>query len=193
MHQAAFFDAVLEEDIPLMEKLLAQYPEYLDITDDLGTARSALMDAAVNGKEDAAIWLIEKGCDITIGENSGYSPLDAAAYRGSTKLVAALLKAGLDPYRPGPRVTHQPSPAHPSIQPALPPADEHLPHGRAHDRAILGLFVGWIPPDASRLLLPPVRLISTLPAPRKAESALLVLLPLLPALLQDNSCGHRSD
>lgn len=48
-------------------------------------------------------WLIEKGCDVTIGENSGFNALDAAAYRGSPRLVKALLDAGLDPYRAAPR------------------------------------------------------------------------------------------
>jgi hypothetical protein len=51
---------VLAEDLPLMESLLEEYPEYLNIKDDLGTSRSALMDAAVNGKDQAVEWLIEK-------------------------------------------------------------------------------------------------------------------------------------
>lgn len=95
---AAFFDAVLAEDLPLMESLLEEYPEYLNIKDDLGTSRSALMDAAVNGKDQAVEWLIEKGADVTIGENAGYTPLDAAAYRGSGKIIKMLLEAGLDPH-----------------------------------------------------------------------------------------------
>ena len=42
---------------------------------------------------------MENGADVTIPEETGYSPLDVATMMGSPRMVKMLLKAGADPLR----------------------------------------------------------------------------------------------
>ncbi|OAQ89061.1 ankyrin repeat domain-containing protein 52 [Purpureocillium lilacinum] len=63
-------------------------------TSSLG--RSALFVACANGNIDVVDILLEKGADITIASNSGWTPMDVASYSGHAEVVKLLLEKGAD-------------------------------------------------------------------------------------------------
>ncbi|XP_052244711.1 uncharacterized protein LOC127853920 isoform X2 [Dreissena polymorpha] len=58
--------------------------------------RTALHYAALNGFPDVTRFLIEKGCNKDIQDDSGYTPLHRAASQGHIEVITILLESGCD-------------------------------------------------------------------------------------------------
>lgn len=57
---------------------------------------TALDDAVSYGKEDVALFLLERGADLNASRDTYSPPLHDAASRGSVRMIQALLEAGAD-------------------------------------------------------------------------------------------------
>lgn len=58
---------------------------------------TALHAALAGGQDETALFLVERGADVTAADAAGYTPLHLAAPRGNLALVRVLLAAGADP------------------------------------------------------------------------------------------------
>ena len=86
-------DAAASGDLAALRRLVQ---EGVAINDRSTYNNTALLYAAMHGKQDCVRLLIENGADVSIANNSGYTPLICAAKIGDYETVQMLLDAGAD-------------------------------------------------------------------------------------------------
>lgn len=68
---------------------------------EASSGRTGLFEAAWNGSEEIAAFLLERGADPNIADRSGFTPLMRAAEGGHLSIVSALMESGADVNRRG--------------------------------------------------------------------------------------------
>jgi len=86
--------AIIQGDMEVVRQHI-QAGSDLDLKEPKGGS-SPLITAAVFGRTDAALALIEAGADVNIKNNDGSTPLHTAAFFCRTEIVEALLANGAD-------------------------------------------------------------------------------------------------
>lgn len=92
LNAAEIHEAVNDNDIKRMKKLLKEYPSMLNARDDEGM--TALNIAAFNGNTEIVNELLERGADLSIGDIDGSQPIHCAAINGSIEVVELLRRKG---------------------------------------------------------------------------------------------------
>lgn len=87
-------EAVLQDNLEAIKQHI-QAGSDLDVKEPAGGS-SPLITAALFGKTDAALVLIEAGADVNLRNNEGSTPLHTAAFFCRTLIVEALLENGAD-------------------------------------------------------------------------------------------------
>lgn len=89
-------DAILEDDIDAINKILNDNPQCLNATDDLG--RTPLHQALLLGKHKVVSLLLSYGANVKVPDKHGYTPLHEAVGGSHIQKISveALIKAGAD-------------------------------------------------------------------------------------------------
>mmetsp|Transcript_20960 Transcript_20960/g.35139 ORF Transcript_20960/g.35139 Transcript_20960/m.35139 type:complete len:206 (+) Transcript_20960:79-696(+) len=61
-----------------------------------GSGQTPLMKAVLSGKLQAVQFLLEKGANVSIGEQDGYTPMHGAGFQGRAEIAKVLIAHGLD-------------------------------------------------------------------------------------------------
>ena len=93
----AFADAIEEGNSQGVKQILQKIPTLIDRQGP--EEKTPLMHTIHSQNWKGFKALMENGADVTIPEETGYSPLDVATMMGSPRMVKMLLKAGADPLR----------------------------------------------------------------------------------------------
>jgi ankyrin repeat protein len=90
----SLFDAVRDDDVGAVAKLLESDPALVRATDD--DDRTALHHAATYGLVDVALILVDAGSDVDAREQDGETPLHYAAWRSELEVAGLLIESGAD-------------------------------------------------------------------------------------------------
>lgn len=87
--------SLVNTDVPTLKSYLKKHPGTLRVYDEKGD--SLLHIALAERKEDAALLLIERGCNVKSVNEFGTTALHSAAYWGMPKATWWLLQKGANP------------------------------------------------------------------------------------------------
>ncbi|KAJ8609952.1 hypothetical protein CTAYLR_008081 [Chrysophaeum taylorii] len=88
------FEAVRADDVDRIKAALKAGAE-IDAKSPKFGDQTPLMHATLQGKVNAAKFLLDRGADVTIGEKDGYTPMHGAGYQGRAPLVKLLASKGV--------------------------------------------------------------------------------------------------
>jgi acyl-CoA-binding protein len=90
--------AASKNDVAVLQRILAAYPEAADCTD--GSGQTALHLASDRGNLECVRLLVQSGASVSASDRDGISVLQAAVIAGNVEICQILLENGADPDQP---------------------------------------------------------------------------------------------
>ena len=101
--QSPLIEAIMAHDVRLVKRLLEHGSGGEDEYRDYTFVRPGLVLAAEQGDKDIVLCLLEKGENINVPDNYGFTPLSSAVLEGNRDMVQLLITHGADVNDDNPR------------------------------------------------------------------------------------------